>query len=90
LAVLAERAVTSRDYFRKSVSNRRALNPISTMPPHPTFDDDTFNALEAYFQAMLLSSDRGASPADGLAKKNKKKSPMTARARMGEREIRSS
>jgi hypothetical protein len=23
------------------------------MPPHPTFDDDTFNALEAYLKAMV-------------------------------------
>jgi len=25
------------------------------MPPHPTFDDKTFNALEAYFKAMMPS-----------------------------------
>ena len=24
------------------------------MPPHPEFDDNTFNALEAYFKAMML------------------------------------
>jgi hypothetical protein len=23
------------------------------MPPHPTFDDNTFNALEAYFKAIM-------------------------------------
>jgi hypothetical protein len=45
-------AVTSKDYFRKSVTNRQSLNPVSWMPPHPTFDGNTFNALEAYFKAM--------------------------------------
>jgi hypothetical protein len=28
------------------------MHPISQMPPHPTFDDNTFNALEAYFKAI--------------------------------------
>jgi hypothetical protein len=26
---------------------------MSHMPPQPTFDDETFNALEAYFKAMM-------------------------------------
>ena len=30
------------------------MNPYSRMPPHPTFDDDTFNALEAYLKAMMV------------------------------------
>jgi hypothetical protein len=29
------------------------MNVMSGMPPHPTFDDNTFNALEAYFKAMM-------------------------------------
>ena len=33
--------------------NTNTLNPTSSMPPHPTFDDNTFNALEAYFKAMM-------------------------------------
>jgi hypothetical protein len=52
-AVLAERAVNSKDYFRKYVTDPHSMNPISGMPPHPTFDDNTFNALEAYFKAMM-------------------------------------
>jgi hypothetical protein len=51
-AVLAERAVNSKDNFRKKVIDPRSMNPTSHMPPHPTFDNDTFNALEAYFKAM--------------------------------------
>jgi mono/diheme cytochrome c family protein len=54
-AVIAQRAVTSKDYFRKSVTNRKSLNPISAMPPFSTFDDKTFNALETYFKAMTPS-----------------------------------
>jgi hypothetical protein len=30
------------------------MNPQAGMPPYPTFDDDTFNALEAYCKAMML------------------------------------
>src|SRR5260370_18488451 len=26
-----------------------SMNPTSGMPPHPTFDDNTFNTLEPYF-----------------------------------------
>jgi hypothetical protein len=54
-AVLAERAVTSRDNFRKKVTDPRSLNTTSHMPPHPEFDDKTLNALEAYFKAMMPS-----------------------------------
>jgi hypothetical protein len=54
-AVLAASAVTSKDNFRKKVIDPSSLHVMSTMPPHPTFDDKTFNALEAYFQAMRSS-----------------------------------
>ena len=37
----------------KYVTDPRSFNPISAMPPQPTFDDKTFNALEAYFKAMM-------------------------------------
>jgi mono/diheme cytochrome c family protein len=50
--VLADRAVNSKDTFRQKVKEPRSLNPGSHMPPHPTFDDNTFNALEAYFKAI--------------------------------------
>jgi hypothetical protein len=52
--VLAATAVTSKDNFRKRVIDPRSLNPtaLEYMPPHPEFDDNTFNALEAYFKAM--------------------------------------
>ena len=51
---VAGRAVSSKDYFRKVVTDPRSVNPIATsMPTHPTFDDETFNALEAYFKAMM-------------------------------------
>jgi mono/diheme cytochrome c family protein len=52
-SVLAATAVTSKDNFRKKVTDPRSLNPTSHMPPRPEFDDNTFNALEAYFKAML-------------------------------------
>jgi len=42
-----------KDYFRKYVTNPSSMNPTSGMPPHPTFDDNTFNALQAYFKAMM-------------------------------------
>ena len=29
------------------------MSPTSNMPAYPTFDDNTFNALEAYFKAMI-------------------------------------
>jgi hypothetical protein len=50
---LAWSTVGSQDRFRKYVTDPHSFNPISTMPPHPTFDDNTFNALEAYFKAMM-------------------------------------
>jgi hypothetical protein len=52
-AVLAASAVTSKDNFRKKVTDPRSMSPTSGMPAHPTFDDNTFNALEAYFKAMM-------------------------------------
>jgi hypothetical protein len=52
-AALAASTVISKENFRKKVTDPRSLNPTSTMPPHPTFDDKTFNALEAYFKAMM-------------------------------------
>jgi hypothetical protein len=51
ILVLAATAVTSKDKFRKKVTDPRSLNPTSHMPPHPEFDDTTFNALETYFKA---------------------------------------
>jgi len=53
-AVLAATAMTSKDTFRKRVIDPRSFNPVSLMPPHPTFDEQTFNALEAYFKATML------------------------------------
>ena len=50
---LAWSAVGSQDRLRKYVTDPRSFNPISAMPPQPTFDDKTFNALEAYFKAMM-------------------------------------
>jgi len=41
---------TERD---PNTNTQRSLNPTSSMPPHPTFDDNTFNALAAYFKAMM-------------------------------------
>jgi len=53
-AELAKYAVTSKDYFRKVVIDPKSTNPAAVhMPPHPSFDDNTFNALEAYFKAMM-------------------------------------
>jgi len=52
-AVLAASAVTSKDNFRKKVIDPSSLHVMSNMPPHPTFDDNTFNALESYFKAMM-------------------------------------
>jgi cbb3-type cytochrome oxidase cytochrome c subunit len=43
-------AANSKDNFRKRVIDPRSVYPKSGMPPHPTFDDDTFNALEAYLK----------------------------------------
>jgi len=50
---LAGSAVGAQDRFRKYVTDPRSFNPISAMPPQPTFDDKTFNALEVYFKAMM-------------------------------------
>jgi hypothetical protein len=52
-SVLAATAVSSKDKFRNKVTDPRSLNPTSHMPPRPEFDDNTFNALEAYFKAMM-------------------------------------
>lgn len=52
-SVLAATAVTSKDKFRKKVTDPRSLNPTAHMPARPEFDDNTFNALEAYFKAMM-------------------------------------
>ena len=52
-AILAERAVNDKDYFRKFVTDPHSMNPTAGMPSHPTFDDNTFNALEAYFKAIM-------------------------------------
>jgi hypothetical protein len=52
-SVLAAMAVTFKDRFRKKVTDPRSLNPTAHMPPRPEFDDNTFNALEAYFKAMI-------------------------------------
>jgi hypothetical protein len=52
-AELARYAVSSKDYFRKTVIDPHSASPTSHMPPHSTFDDKTFNALEAYFKAMM-------------------------------------
>ena len=51
--VLAAKAVTDKDYFRKKVIDPKSFSVMSFMPPHPTFDDKTLNALEAYFKAMM-------------------------------------
>jgi mono/diheme cytochrome c family protein len=45
--VLAVWAVNFRDKFRKYITDPHSINPTSQMPPHPTFDDATFSALEA-------------------------------------------
>ena len=50
---LAATAVTDKDNFRKKVIDPKSSNVTSHMPPQPTFDDKTFNALEAYFKAMM-------------------------------------
>jgi mono/diheme cytochrome c family protein len=51
-SVLTTTAVSTKDKFRSKVIHPRSLNTTSNMPPHPEFDDNTFNALEAYFKAM--------------------------------------
>jgi mono/diheme cytochrome c family protein len=51
--LLAAMAANSKENFRKKVIDPRSTSPSSRMPPHPTFDDDTFNALEAYLKAMV-------------------------------------
>jgi len=51
--LLAAKATTSKDSFRKKVIDPRSMGPTSNMPAYPTFDDNTFNALEAYFKAMI-------------------------------------
>ena len=39
--------------FQKKGSRSTFNESYSHMPPHPTFDDDTFNALEAYLKPMV-------------------------------------
>jgi hypothetical protein len=51
--LLAAKAATFKDIFRKKVIDPRSISPTSNMPAYPTFDDNTFNALEAYFKAMI-------------------------------------
>jgi mono/diheme cytochrome c family protein len=51
--LLAAKATTSKDSFRKKVIDPRSMSPTSNMPTYPTFDDNTLNALEAYFKAMI-------------------------------------
>ena len=52
---IAAKAATSKENFRKKVIDPRSMSPTSShMPPHPTFDDNTFNALEAYLKAMMV------------------------------------
>jgi mono/diheme cytochrome c family protein len=52
-AVIAARAVSDKDNFRKQLINPKSFDVMTPMPPQPTFDDETFNALEAYFKAMM-------------------------------------
>jgi hypothetical protein len=52
-AEVAASAGNSMDYFRKYVTDPHSMNPKAGMPPYPTFDDKTFNALEAYFKAIM-------------------------------------
>jgi mono/diheme cytochrome c family protein len=54
LWLLGAQAATSKENFRKKVIDPRSTSPSSRMPPHPTFDDDTFNALEAYLKTMMV------------------------------------
>jgi mono/diheme cytochrome c family protein len=54
LRLLGAKAATFKENFRKKVIDPRSTSPFSRMPPHPTFDDDTFNALEAYLKAMMV------------------------------------
>jgi hypothetical protein len=51
--MLAELALNSKDNFRKYVIDPHSMNVQAGMPAHSTFDDKTFNALEAYFKAMM-------------------------------------
>jgi cytochrome c2 len=54
-ADVAASAQNSRDNFRKYVTDPHSMNPQAGMPAYPTFNDDTFNALEAYIKAMMPS-----------------------------------
>lgn len=36
----------------KNIADPRRFNPVSVMPPQPTFHGKTFDALEAYYKAM--------------------------------------
>jgi hypothetical protein len=52
-AEVAASAVNSTDNFRRYVTDPHSMNPQAGMPPYPTFDDKTFDALEAYFKAIM-------------------------------------
>ncbi len=51
--VLAANAVYNGDYFRQYVVNPQKFKPNVAMPPHPTFDASTLDALQAYFKTVL-------------------------------------
>jgi mono/diheme cytochrome c family protein len=50
--VLAVHAATNGQYFRNYIVDPKRFNPASKMPPHPTFDTQTLDALQAYFKAL--------------------------------------
>ncbi len=51
-AVLSVLAASNGDFFRGYVVNPQKFNSNSPMPPHPNFDAQTLDALQAYFKAM--------------------------------------
>jgi cytochrome c2 len=51
-SILAIYAATNSDHFRSYVVNPQKFNPTTKMPAHPTFDDKTLDALQAYFKTM--------------------------------------
>jgi hypothetical protein len=52
-AEVAASAMNSKDIFWKYVTNPRSMNPLARMPSYQTFDDHTFNAVEAYIKAIM-------------------------------------
>ncbi len=52
-SILAAFASGNGDYFRSYILNPQKLNPASNMPAHPTYDDKTLRALQAYFQSTM-------------------------------------